>query len=121
MFNNLPPEQMVVGLGMIAALLYKIWQIIKSDRRQDKSEAAEDSFRDDLLKEVTQLRTDLKSAHEEQLKSARREAELSAEVKILSKQVEMLIAQVSNLQGLLEDCKRKMNESCDNCKYKQLT
>lgn len=119
MIPDIPPEQTAIGTGLLAAIAYKAWQILKSDRRIDKAQDAEDKFRDDLLTEVSQLRTDLKLAHREQLESAKREAELKAEVKMLSEKVGELSKQISQMQNILEDYKKKLAESCDNCVHRK--
>ena len=68
-FDLIKENSVVGGAGGIAlVLLYKIWRILQSDRKEDNLDQAEKEFRDEMRSDIKQFREHLKSCEEEKTK-----------------------------------------------------
>lgn len=67
---DLIKDNSVVGAAGSAAmvLLYKIWRILKADRKEDNLDQAEKQFRDEMRTDIKELREHLKTCEEDKLK-----------------------------------------------------
>jgi len=55
--------EIIAGVGVIAAILYKMYRIIKADRREDTLSEEQEAFRRDLIKQLTELREENVKLH----------------------------------------------------------
>ena len=82
--GKLISDNSVLGASVAAALamLYKVWQILKKDRKEDNLDNAERSLRDELRQEVVSLRVINDKLREENNVLHQDVAELKAAFKI---------------------------------------
>ena len=66
-FTNLVSNNSVFGASIAAslALLYKVWQILKKDRKEDNLDNAERSLRDELRQELKTIKEENGKLREE--------------------------------------------------------
>lgn len=79
-----------VMAGMVA-MLYKIWRILKSDRKVDDLDSSERLFREELKKEIVELRQ---------------------EKKILEEAYHKVIAELTELRATIRFCRSSHPETC---------
>jgi hypothetical protein len=93
-------DNSIVGAAIAAGLafLYKIWRILKADRKEDDLDAAERKFRDEMRQEIKDLRTS--------------NAEIKREEEDCKKQYIALQAHVQWVENCLELCQKKHPSDC---------
>lgn len=65
-FDLIADNSVVGAAGSVAlVLLYKIWRILQTDKREDNLDAAEKEFREEMRKDIKELREQLKKCEEE--------------------------------------------------------
>lgn len=83
-FTDIVSNNSVLGASLAAtlAMLYKVWQILKRDRKEDNLDNAERSLRDELRQELSQLRTINEKLREENAQLHNEIAELKASFRL---------------------------------------
>ena len=86
-FTNLISNNSVFGASIAAALamLYKVWQILKKDRKEDNLDNAERSLRDELRQELKTIKEENSKLREENNILHHELAELKASFSICKK------------------------------------